>query len=222
MPDMKMTINKVDDAAAFFDALHRDRKAFGLHTIDNVNWPEHYPARPEVHFAIAHTGGSILLKYFVDEEYTLATVIKDNGPVWTDSCVEFFIGLDDSGYYYNLECTCIGTTLLGLRKQRDVFTRADQNVIDTIRRRPSLGVEPFAEKRGPAWDIEIEIPVSAFFRHDIGDISGMSTRGNFYKCGDNLTVPHFLSWNPIDNPKPDFHLEKFFGRLEFEQEQKIV
>ena len=25
----------------------------------------------------------------------------------------------------------------------------------------------------------------------------MSIRANFYKCGDELQKPHFLSWNPI-------------------------
>jgi hypothetical protein len=44
----------------------------------------------------------------------------------------------------------------------------------------------------------------------------MKARGNFYKCGDSLSVPHFLSWQPIDNPTPNFHLEKFFGELDFE------
>jgi hypothetical protein len=38
-------------------------------------------------------------------------------------------------------------------------------------------------------------------------------RANFYKCGDLTAHPHFLSWNPIDLPKPDFHRPEFFGTL---------
>lgn len=212
---MEMKIRKVSDPARFFGALAQDKEAFGLHSVGHVNWPAEFPARPDVRFAIAHTGTEILLKYFVREEYTLAAVTEDNGPVWTDSCVEFFISFDGTGYY-NLECTCIGRALLGFRKQREVFTHADQVTLDTILRRPSLGTEPFGERRDLAWEIEIVLPVSAFFSHRIEDISGMKARGNFYKCGDDLTVPHFLSWQPIDNPNPDFHLEKFFGELEFE------
>ena len=38
---------------------------------------------------------------------------------------------------------------------------------------------------------------------------------NFYKCGDKLQTPHFLSWNPIDLEKPNFHCPEFFGMLRF-------
>ena len=41
-------------------------------------------------------------------------------------------------------------------------------------------------------------------------------KGNFYKCGDMLSKPHFLSWNPIDTPSPDFHVPASFGLLTFE------
>ena len=37
-----------------------------------------------------------------------------------------------------------------------------------------------------------------------------------YKCGDKLQTPHFLSWAPIDLPKPKFHCPEFFGELVFE------
>ena len=41
-------------------------------------------------------------------------------------------------------------------------------------------------------------------------------KANFYKCGDELQTPHFLSWNPIQIEQPDFHRPDFFGTLEFE------
>ena len=40
-----------------------------------------------------------------------------------------------------------------------------------------------------------------------------SIRANFYKCGDKTAHPHYLSWSPIDTPKPDFHRPDFFGEL---------
>ncbi|WP_350005689.1 carbohydrate-binding family 9-like protein, partial [Phocaeicola dorei] len=47
-------------------------------------------------------------------------------------------------------------------------------------------------------------------------LDGMVVRANFYKCGDELQKPHFLSWSPIKIEKPDFHRPDFFGLLEFE------
>jgi hypothetical protein len=39
--------------------------------------------------------------------------------------------------------------------------------------------------------------------------------GNFYKCADETISPHYLSWNPIDAPAPDFHRPEFFGEIHF-------
>ena len=38
-------------------------------------------------------------------------------------------------------------------------------------------------------------------------------RANFYKCADKTKRPHFVSWRPIDLPKPDFHCPQFFGEI---------
>ena len=37
-----------------------------------------------------------------------AACAEDRGPVWKDSCVEFFFAPGDDGLYYNVECSCIG------------------------------------------------------------------------------------------------------------------
>ena len=83
------------------------------------NWPEQFPYAPEVSFRMFHTGDYLMLRFDVAERCTMARVTEDNGEVWTDSCVEFFITPDDSGYYYNFECSCIGRLLLGFRKERE-------------------------------------------------------------------------------------------------------
>ena len=61
------------------------------------------------------------------------------------------------------------------------------------------------------------IPAECYFHHQITDLSGMTIRANFYKCGDKLQQPHFLSWNPISTPRPNFHVPQFFGTLELEK-----
>lgn len=35
-------------------------------------------------------------------------------------------------------------------------------------------------------------------------------------CADNTSHPHWLTWSPVDYPKPNFHLPQSFGFLEFE------
>ena len=49
-----------------------------------------------------------------------------------------------------------------------------------------------------------EFRIRYFLSMPLPGLDGMSIRANFYKCGDELQKPHFLSWNPIKIEKPDF------------------
>ena len=40
--------------------------------------------------------------------------------------------------------------------------------------------------------------------------------GNFYKCGDETSKPHFVTWNPVGTETPDYHQSAYFGELSFE------
>lgn len=182
-----------------------------------VNWPQKFPSKPKVAFKMAHNGTHLFLHYFVEENEILAKTEEDNGAVWTDSCVEFFITFGNSSHYYNAEFSCIGKALLAYRPGRNDAVHADADVMNSIKRYSSLGTETFGKKKGDfKWNLLIVIPVSAYWKSDLKTFSGVTARANFYKCGDNLTVPHYLSWNPILTEKPDFHLPKYFGEIKFE------
>jgi len=186
-----------------------------IHTVGCVNWPEKFPYAPDVRFGTGHTGSEILLRFELREQATMGLVTTDNGAVWEDSCVEFFISFDETGYY-NFEFNAIGTKLLGFRKERNRFTHAPTEVMRSILTFPSLGNTAFKLQEGDIrWSLEAVVPATALFRHEIADLTGMTACANFYKCGDRLPTPHFLSWMPIDNPTPDFHLERFFGKVIF-------
>lgn len=185
--------------------------------INIVNWEKEYPYRPDVSFRIAYTDNAILLHYKVKEASVRAKYGEDNGSVWTDSCVEFFLIPGQDGIYYNLECNCIGTVLLGAGSGKTNREHAAPGYMNTIKRWASLGREPFEERiQDTEWEVALVIPNSAFFKHQISSLQGKSIRANFYKCGDELQTPHFLSWNPIDLETPNFHCPDFFGTLVFE------
>lgn len=179
------------------------------------NWAQDYPYSPRVTFRIAHNNKAIFIRFDVTEDCTMARVTEDNGEVWTDSCVEFFLALDDSGYY-NFEFTCIGKALAGFRKERPHPVHGSPEIMQSIKRLSSLGTGNFEEKKGPVnWTLTVAIPVSALFKHQITQLSGLEAKANVYKCGDNLSKPHFLSWQPILTPAPDFHVPRFFTDIQF-------
>jgi hypothetical protein len=115
-----------------------------------------------------------------------------------------------------MEFNAIGTCLLGTGTDRASSTRVKPEIISKIRRLTSAGKEPFKEKTGEnAWTITLAIPFEVFFRHRIKDLKGKIFRANFYKCGDKLTVPHYVTWNPVGTEKPDYHQPEHFGMLKF-------
>ncbi len=186
------------------------------HRISCNNWPEAYPYTPQAKFYIAHNGDMLFLKFRVSEQYTMAKISVDNGEAWTDSCVEFFLALDDSGYY-NFEFTCIGKALLGFRKERPDAVHGTPEIMQSIRRYTTLGEKNFDEKEGDnIWELTVAIPASTLFRHQIKKWSGIHANVNAYKCGDNLSKPHYLSWKPINTPSPDFHVPRCFYPVIFE------
>ncbi len=179
--------------------------------IDVVNWAA-YPYKPDVSFKMAYSEEALYLKFSVRENAVRAVNDQPNGSVWEDSCCEFFCDFDGQGYY-NLETNCIGTQLLGWGStDRE---RADARVINSIKKQSSLGDKPFEVKTGEFnYDLVMAIPASTFYKHHLSFKKGMRFRANFYKCGDKTPDVHFLSWNPIEVEKPNFHLPAFFGEVE--------
>ncbi len=185
-------------------------------SLEMVNWEE-FPYKPDVSVQIGWNETELFLQYKVKEQSVKGEITDSNGRVWTDSCVEFFLSPDGNDEYYNLEMNCIGTILMGFRKKENPVVYATEEQISSIRRISSLGDSPFPEIKGQTeWQITVAIPWEVFFKHELTPVSGTKMRGNFYKCGDELTVPHFVSWTKIKTEKPSFHEPEFFGGLEFE------
>ena len=183
--------------------------------VEVLNW-KGFGYKPDVKFSIAYTGHEILLKYYVTEQWFKAEKTETNQAVYEDSCVEFFVSPSDDGIYYNLEFNGIGTCLMGSGTGRENRRRTDPEIISMIRRRTSAGEKSVSEKSGGfSWTITIAIPFDVLFHHSITELKGKTFRANFYKCGDKLSVPHFVTWNPVGTEKPDFHRPEYFGFLKF-------
>jgi hypothetical protein len=185
------------------------------HHIDKINWKD-FPYKPDVSFSIGYTNMEILLKYYVTEQYFKAEKTETNQMVCEDSCVEFFVSPADDGIYYNLEFNGIGTCLLGSGTGRADSIRVAPGIVAKIRRKTSVGNKPVKERKGSfSWTITIAVPTEIFFHHRIKKLKGKTFRANFYKCGDMLSVPHFVTWNPVGTEKPDYHRPEYFGLLKF-------
>ena len=177
--------------------------------IANVNWKE-YPYAPEVSFHMAYSDKAITILFEVKEDHVRAVAMENNGPVWEDSCVEFFVKSPDGVHYTNFEMNCAGTLLAARRTSRHDAVHFDDSKMAHIRRITSLPHEPVNSKgEGQSWWAIEVIPF---------ELIGFEQRpqkieANLYKCGDKCDQPHFLSWSPIGTPNPDFHCPEYFSEI---------
>jgi len=186
------------------------------HAIAELNWAS-YPYLPDVEIVISFTTKEILLKYFVTENWFKAEKVTTNDKVYEDSCVEFFVSPGGDAGYYNFEFNGIGTCLAGYGEGRNKRALLDPLLVTEIRRKSTAGEQPVSEREGrSSWSITIAMPLNIFFRHEISELQGKSFQSNFYKCGDKLRVPHYVTWNQVISQKPDFHSPEFFGTIDFE------
>jgi hypothetical protein len=185
------------------------------HPIACANWKA-YPYIPRVAVKIASTPSHLLLHYDVQEKCIRAKYTQCNQAVWTDSCVEFFISLDEKNPYYNFEFNCIGVPLMRYNLKPHEGPHALPELLSTILTESSLGNQPIECKDGDfAWQLTVAIPFACFFAHPLSSLRGQTVFANAYKCGDELTEPHYLSLFPIHTPAPNFHVPEFFQPLRF-------
>lgn len=206
-------VNQLTPVGGVITLLDRE-KSLPINIEPWPKYPEYYDM-PKVSFKIAHGNDCIFLKYDVEEHEILARYRKTNDPVYKDSCVEFFIAFGNDKAYYNLEFNRLGTCLGGFGIPGEARASLPVETLENIRYERSIVQTRGGEAPTINWTLTLVIPVQVFHFHYLSSLKGQKCRVNFYKCGDDLTQPHYLAWNNIVAPKPDFHQPDFFGAAQF-------
>jgi hypothetical protein len=182
--------------------------------------PEHFPLTEA---KIAYDNLAIYVIFRVKDKYVKAVHNKHQDPVYKDSCVEFFFSPEENTGkgYFNLEMNCGGTMLFHHQtaKRTNQLPIAEEDVqeVEVAHSLPAT-VDPEIEEE-TTWCVEYRIPFSVLgsYRDFSSPEKGSIWRANLYKCADETSHPHWLTWAPIDLPGPDFHQPDFFGILEFQK-----
>jgi hypothetical protein len=191
---------------------------------------EHWVARssehhPEVNVKALWNSKGIFVFFKVNDKYVRSIRTDYQASVCQDSCVEFFVKpLSDKGYF-NFEINCGGTMLLYYIEDSTIipgrgFAKYEQvpsNLGKLVQIYHSLPQIVYPELPFEVtWKLEYFIPF-ALFEQYLGKLNvapGTEWRGNFYKCADGTSHPHWASWSSLEG-NASFHLPQYFGVLKF-------
>lgn len=186
--------------------------------------PEGSDHRPLAQVKALHDARTLYVLFDISDRYVRAVAKNFGDPVCRDSCVEFFVQPKEGKGYFNFEMNCGGTLLVyyvedptrlgeGLKK----FTKIPAETAAGVKIAHSMPKRVDPEITEPVdWNLRCTIPLD-LLEHYVGPISSLSGqvwRGNFYKCGDHTSHPHWASWRQVD--ELNFHLPRCFGKIEFE------
>lgn len=180
--------------------------------------------RPKTHAKVLYDESVLYVMFHVKDRYVRATREDLNARVCNDACVEFFFEPKPGAGYFNFEMNCLGTlyasyvedparTPEGLAKATKLFNRHAE-MMQVYHSVPEV---VFPERQEPlTWLVEYSIPLVVLeeFAGALGDPAGQTWRGNFYKCAEDNSHPHWASWAPIGEPL-NFHVPEYFAALRF-------
>jgi hypothetical protein len=181
--------------------------------------PEHFP---KTQARLLYDDKAIYVIFRVEDRYVRAVAKQHDDPVCRDSCVEFFFspGTSIAAGYFNLEMNCGSTMLFHFQvtPRKDSISVKPEHIA-TVEAAHSLPRTVNPEIPGPiTWTVEYRLPVDwlAKYHPDAQrPAPGVVWKANFFKCADDCSHPHWLTWSRVDNPYPDFHRPEFFGELAF-------
>lgn len=155
-----------------------------------------------LHIIFSTAGAPILCRHFAD----LSAVCED-------SCVEFFVQPLPDGKYFNFEFNVAGYLNASHRKERPNPTRLTTEELTSIERQGKYCKDLFSGSDIQSerdWDIAVTIPWKIL---GVKPCPGMILKANFQAVCSAGNPPYYLSWAPINTPKPDFHRPEFFGEI---------
>ena len=178
---------------------------------------------PKAQAKVLYDDNYLYIIFRVSEKCAKAVEINNNGKVWEDSCVEFFVTPDGdiSKGYFNFEINCIGTILNFHQTRLDVnAVQVDQSLITQMNITPSLAKGKPIDPEIPGlttWTLDIVFPMP----YSKNTTLWLNPRpvSNGELISTNVPKP---TLTPIGshgrsskNPTPQFHLPEYFGTLEF-------
>lgn len=177
--------------------------------------------RPVIQAKLMYDDKNIYVIFHVQDKFVRSLFEGYNGGVSNESCVEFFFSPDTQhpDRYFHLEANAGGNPFFAWdsTRRRDIKFKPEE--MDQFKIASTLPKKIDPEITEPVtWTLECSIPLDMLRKYTAitEPKKGVTWTGNFFKTAGRVTSnTHYVTWNFVDTPRPDFHTPAFFGKLLF-------
>lgn len=193
---------KVCDKLCFYKELNEFEKEC-FHRLKSFHWESDPPYRPYTYYRMGVVGADLVATLKCYEENPRAVFGNRDDPVYRDSCLEFFVApFPDKDEYINVEMNSKGTFLCEFGKGK-----YDRVLVSSLTELSPI-VEAFngEDINGAFWGVNVTL-TKAFLAsvYKMDSIVFETVRANFYKCGDDCEIPHYIAFSTVTTLPPGFH-----------------
>lgn len=177
--------------------------------LKSYHWESNPPYRPHTCFKMGVVGDDLVATLKCYEESPRAACTKRDDPIYTDSCLEFFVApVEGRDEYINVEMNSKGVYLseFGKGKYDRVFVSSLTELTPDVKSFKGTDI------KGAFWGVNVTLTKQFICNlYKIDDFSFTTVKANFYKCGDDCEIPHYLAFSPVTTLPPGFHNPECFA-----------
>lgn len=199
---------KVYNKLCFYEDFQEFEKEC-FHRLNNYHWESDPPYRPNTYFKMGIVSEDLVAMLKCYEESPRAAFTGRDDPIYRDSCLEFFVApLENRDEYVNVEMNANGAFLCEFGKGK-----LDRVLVSSLTASSPI-VESFKgdDMNGAYWGVTAKLTKS-FLRelYKTDEINFTTVKANFYKCGDDCEIPHYIAFSPVTTLPPGFHNPECFA-----------
>ncbi|MDO5571164.1 MAG: carbohydrate-binding family 9-like protein [Bacteroidales bacterium] len=182
--------------------------------IECNNWPKIYSYKPITYVKFARGEKNLFVSFSINGNSLKAVNSCDQTPVEEDSSISIALKNPINSNYYLFDFNCIGTCFASKGTDPNAMELFKKEELNLIKRYSDIGKRPFYEMEGLfSWEITVSLPLSLIDVDVLNLPKDMEC--NFGKIATQTSLPHFLTWNPVNSPSPTMVYPDSFGKLVF-------
>lgn len=181
--------------------------------MNSYHWEAEKQYRPKTLFKIGIVEDDIVVYLKCYEKSPRTVYSKRDEPIYKDSCLEFFVApIENRTEYINIESNSNGAFLCEFGSEKHNRRLVKSFAVSS----PIVKAFSGEDGSGAYWGVAVTLTkqfICEVYGVTENELSLNKIRANFYKCGDDCEIPHYIAFSPVTTLPPGFHNPECFAEF---------